>query len=237
MPVANAKKVAILGFHEGNAGQTADWFEAVSGYEIDCFFCESEIEIDLNPMEENKKRNSQRMEYPCHGQFKGKPFFSVPNWIHILRERGVSKILPLESENAKRFDILQKARQEGFELVSAIHPSAQILSQATLYPGIWIHANATIGYKAEIFPGAMINTGAIIEHHCILESCSQVDPGVVMGGHVTLRERSHVHLGARIINKIEIGADAEIGAGSLVLHSVPPRSIYVGSPAKLLRTH
>jgi maltose O-acetyltransferase len=35
---------------------------------------------------------------------------------------------------------------------------------------------------------------------------------------------------------VSIGDDSVIGAGSVVTRDVPPRSLAVGSPAKLLRT-
>ena len=33
----------------------------------------------------------------------------------------------------------------------------------------------------------------------------------------------------------EIGENAVIGAGSLVLHSVPPNTVYAGNPAKFIK--
>jgi len=44
-----------------------------------------------------------------------------------------------------------------------------------------------------------------------------------------------VHLGARIVNRIEIGEDAVVGAGSLVRVSVPPRTVVVGVPSRHLK--
>jgi len=223
--------VAILGFHEGNAGQVAEWFESVTGLQIDCFFCTQETQINVDATAENAKRISQRMSYPMNGFFKGKPFFCSEQWISILRNRGVHKLLLLESDNFQRLGVLKNAVAHGFELISAIHPTAVLLDDAIVHPGVWINARAVVGYKSEIYPGAMINTGAIVEHHCILESCCQVDPGAVLGGHVTLRTGSHVHLGACIVNRIEIGEGAVVGAGSLVRANVAPHSTVVGVPA------
>jgi serine O-acetyltransferase len=38
--------------------------------------------------------------------------------------------------------------------------------------------------------------------------------------------------GAKILGNIEIGEDARIAAGSVVLHNVPPRCTVAGVPAK-----
>jgi serine O-acetyltransferase len=39
---------------------------------------------------------------------------------------------------------------------------------------------------------------------------------------------------AVIIGGIEIGADAAIGAGAIVIHSIPPRGVVAGNPARLV---
>lgn len=228
-------KVAISGFHDGNAGQVAEWFEGVTGHVIDCFVVNHDSPLKIDPALENEKRVSQRMEYPGLGSFKDKPLIWSSKWEEIVRSRGVRHILPMDSCNQDRWITLQKARAAGFELVSAIHPTATLLDQCIIEPGVWINANVVIGYKAEIRAGAMINTGSILEHHNIVETCAQVDPGVVTGGNVTLRARCHVHLGARIVNRIEIGEEGVVGAGSLVRNSVAPRTVVVGVPAKVLR--
>jgi acetyltransferase-like isoleucine patch superfamily enzyme len=49
--------------------------------------------------------------------------------------------------------------------------------------------------------------------------------------------RSGVYVGARalIIASVEIGSNSAIGAGAVVIKDVPPRSIYAGVPAKMIR--
>jgi sugar O-acyltransferase (sialic acid O-acetyltransferase NeuD family) len=229
------QRVAVLGFHDGNAGQVEEWFEEVTGYQIDCFVVERDGPIIIDSAAENKKRFSQKMSYPEGDAFKGHPLICRLDWMEVLKGRGVYKILPLESYNNQRFALMAKARAAGFEFVSAIHPTVTILNQAEIEPGVWINAKSVIGYKAEIKAGVMINTGVIIEHHNVLETCCQVDPGATFGGNVTLRARSHVHMHATIINRIEIGEDAEVGAGAMVRQDIPSKTCYVGVPAKFHR--
>jgi serine O-acetyltransferase len=40
--------------------------------------------------------------------------------------------------------------------------------------------------------------------------------------------------GAKILGNVEIGAGAKIGAGSVVLHDVPPHCTAAGVPAKIV---
>lgn len=52
---------------------------------------------------------------------------------------------------------------------------------------------------------------------------------------VTLRRGCRVGAGACFFPDIEVGEEALIGAGALVLESVPARTVVVGSPARALR--
>ena len=154
------------------------------------------------------------------------------NWPEKLRESTINKVLLLVPDNRSRSKVLKICSDFEFNLVTAIHPTAQIMNQALIEPGVWINAGAIIGYKSEIKSGVLINTRAIVEHHNILESCCQLDPAVVTAGNVTIGECTHIHMGALIANRIKIGADAIVGAGAVVLSNISPNLKVAGVPAK-----
>ena len=227
--------VAILGFHDGSAGQIETWFEETTGFHIACFVHEAAEPMNIDVAAENAKRVTARMEYPTLSTFKGYPFIVSTNWIEQLIALGINKVLPLTPNNEERLKQITTCRKHGMELVSAIHPSVTILAGASIEPGVWINAGSLVGYKAEIGPGVLINTGVQIDHHNVLNQCCQLDPGVVMAGNVTLRECCHVHTGATIINRIEIGRGAVIGAGAVVIGDIPPNCTAVGVPARIIK--
>ena len=224
--------VAVIGFNDGLAGQTSEWFEKTTGLEIALFIDESESLVDFCRPELAKQRTNKRFEYPTNNVFKGKPFFSGFNWPKELIKLHIRKVLLLIPDNIKRFEVLKTCVEYGFELVSAIHPSVEIMNQALIEPGVWINSGAFIGYKAEIKSGVLINTRAIVEHHNILNYCCQLDPAVVTAGNVTIGECAHIHMGALIANRKNVGADAIVGAGAVVLSDVPPKLTVAGVPAK-----
>ena len=53
---------------------------------------------------------------------------------------------------------------------------------------------------------------------------------------ITIGDNVWIGGGASIMPGVSIGDDSVIGAGSVVTRDVPPRSLAVGSPAKVLRT-
>ena len=227
--------VAVLGFHDGSAGQISTWFEAATGLHIACFVNAAAEPLMIDVELENRKRVSQRTEFPRLDSFKGRPLITSLKWLDKLQQWGITKVLPLTPNNRERLQQVEAALQAGLALVSAIHPTVTILSGATIAPGVWINAGSIIGYKSEIESGVLINTGVQIDHHNVLRRCCQVDPGVVTAGNVTLYECAHVHTGATIINRVEIGEDAIIGAGAVVIDNIPPKKTAVGVPAKVVK--
>lgn len=227
--------VAILGFHDGNAGQVAEWFEHQIGYPIACFVHEHQNARQIDVEAENRKRVSQRVEFPTVDSFKGRPLLTAVDWPQRLLALGISRVLPMTSDNRLRHRQIEACHQNGLELISAVHPTATILDQAIVSPGVWISAGCIIGYKAEIASGVMINTGAQIDHHNVLDKCCQVGPGVVTAGNVTLRECCTVYTNATIINGREIGQDAIIGAGAVVIDDIPANATAVGVPAHVVK--
>jgi len=227
--------VAVIGFHDGAAGQVETWFEETSGYHIACFVHEAADPLNVNIEAENKKRHSQRTDFPVNSTFKGRPLIVSLNWIAEIKKIGVNKVLPLNPNNRERLKQIKACQEQGIELISAIHPSVTILKGATIQPGVWINAGCLIGYKAEIETGVIINTRAQVDHHNVLKRCCQLDPAVVTAGNVTLQECCHIHTGTVIINRIEIGEDAVVGAGAVVIRNVPPHCTVVGVPAKVIK--
>jgi serine O-acetyltransferase len=100
-------------------------------------------------------------------------------------------------------------------------------------------------YGLELVPGAKIGGGLYIAHpvSCVLVAES-IGMNVSVMGSVTLGRReklrwptigNNVFLGAgcRVLG-VEIGANAKVGANSVVLIDVPPGAVAVGVPARVL---
>ncbi len=55
-------------------------------------------------------------------------------------------------------------------------------------------------------------------------------------GKITIGDNVWICTGAIILPGVTIGADSVIGAGSVVTKDIPPRSLAVGNPCKVIRT-
>ncbi len=102
----------------------------------------------------------------------------------------------------------------------------------------------------EIHPGARIGKGFFIDHGMgvvIGETCEIGDDvtiyqGVTLGGtsltagkrHPTLGNRVTVGVNAAVLGAITLADGAKVGAGSVVVHDVPPNATVVGVPGHVV---
>ena len=226
--------VAVLGYHDGSAGQIDSWFHEATGLNIVCFIVDSISFKEVNIEKENQTRVCKSTEFPQDGFFRRRPLIVSIEWVDIILEMGINKVLCLEPNNQRRLAQINTVKNSDLQLVSAIHPSVLVSSDAKIDEGVWINAGCFIGYKAKIGSGVILNTGVQIDHHNVLEECCQIDPGVVTAGNVVLRQCCQIHTGAILINRVEIGENSIVGAGSVVLKDVPSNCTAVGNPARLL---
>jgi serine O-acetyltransferase len=103
----------------------------------------------------------------------------------------------------------------------------------------------------EIHPAAEIGEGFFIDHGSgvVIGETTEVGnnvtlyQGVTLGGtgketgkrHPTLRDNVTVGAGAKVLGSVTIGENTKIGAGSIVIHDVPPNSTVVGNPGRPVR--
>lgn len=107
--------------------------------------------------------------------------------------------------------------------------------------GIEIHPGATIGKRFFIDHGM----GVVIGETAEIGDDVMLYQGVTLGGtstrrvkrHPTLRDRVTVGAGAKVIGAIEIGENARIGAGSVVVTHVPANATVVGVPGHIVAFH
>ncbi len=118
---------------------------------------------------------------------------------------------------------------------------ARIISQiARTLTGIEIHPGATIGRRFFIDHGM----GVVIGETAEIGNDVLLYQGVTLGGtgkekgkrHPTLGNHVVVGTGAKVLGNIHIGDCAKIGAGSVVVRSVPDHSTVVGVPGRVVRT-
>lgn len=103
--------------------------------------------------------------------------------------------------------------------------------------GIEIHPGAKLGKRVFIDHGS----GVVIGETAEVGDDVLIYMGVVLGGtalerkkrHPTVENEAVLGSGAIVLGPITIGRGAKVGAGSVVVRSVPPGATVVGVPAKI----
>jgi serine O-acetyltransferase len=104
-------------------------------------------------------------------------------------------------------------------------------------------------FAVDIHPAARLGKGIMIDHAtgvvigetAVVEDDVSMLHGVTLGGtgketgdrHPKIRRGVLLSMGAKVLGNIEIGEYSRVGAGSVVLKSVPPGCTAVGVPARL----
>lgn len=105
-------------------------------------------------------------------------------------------------------------------------------------------------FCVDIHPAARTGKGIFIDHGtgivvgetAVIDDDVSMLQGVTLGGtgkemgdrHPKVRSGVLLSAGAGVFGNIEIGEGAKVGAGSVVLHDVPPHTTVAGVPAKVV---
>jgi serine O-acetyltransferase len=106
----------------------------------------------------------------------------------------------------------------------------EILTGICILPQCRIGGGLYVGH----FGPTIVHPQAIVGENCNLSQ--GVTIGVVQSGDrkgvPRIGDRVYIGPNAVVIGNIDVGDDAAIGAGAVVIHSVPPRAVVVGNPAR-----
>lgn len=118
--------------------------------------------------------------------------------------------------------------------------AARLISQSNRFvTGIEIHPGAQIkkGFFIDHGMGVVIGETAEVGEGCLLYH------GVTLGGtslekkkrHPTLGNNVVIGAGAKILGAITLGDNVQVGANAVVLKDVPPNSVVVGIPGRVVQ--
>jgi serine O-acetyltransferase len=106
--------------------------------------------------------------------------------------------------------------------------------------GIEIHPGATVGRRFFIDHGM----GVVIGETSEIGDDVTIYQGVTLGGtatapvkrHPTIQDSVTIFSGAAVLGPVTVGRHSRVGAGSVLVTSVPPHSTVVGIPGRVVKT-
>jgi UDP-2-acetamido-3-amino-2,3-dideoxy-glucuronate N-acetyltransferase len=132
---------------------------------------------------------------------------------------------------------------------------ARIGDHAQIRDGARIGPGATVGSLSSVDPGVVIGARASVQARCYLSAGTVVEDDAFIGPGVTLandntmdrhspemelqgpllRRACRVGAGVVVCPAIEIGEEAFVAAGAVVVADVAPRSVVMGVPGRSVR--
>ncbi len=124
-----------------------------------------------------------------------------------------------------------------------VHPQAVLIGNVILGQGCYIGPGASLRGD---FGRIVVGDGANVQDNCIIHSFPGRDAVVETDGHIghgailhgcIVGRNALVGMNAVIMDGVELGAESIVGAQAFVRVEtvIPPRSMVVGSPAKVVR--
>jgi acetyltransferase-like isoleucine patch superfamily enzyme len=127
---------------------------------------------------------------------------------------------------------------------SCVRERVTLADDCILGRGSLIENDTTVGAGTRIQADAYITAYSTLEEDVFIAPCVVTTNDNFMGRTErrkslmqgpTIRRSARVGGGAIICPGVEIGEEAFVGAGAVVTKRVPPRTVVVGSPARVLR--
>jgi serine O-acetyltransferase len=139
---------------------------------------------------------------------------------------------------------------KGFLALQAHRIAHWLWNQDRKWMALFFQSRVSQLFSVDIHPAARLGRGIMLDHGtgivigetAVVEDDVSIMQDVTLGGtgkeagdrHPKIRRGVLLSLGAKILGNIEIGEYSRIGAGSVVLKSVPAGCTAVGVPAKLV---
>lgn len=139
---------------------------------------------------------------------------------------------------------------KGFHALQAYRVAHWLWQEGRQSLALFLQNRISSVFAVDIHPAARIGQGIMFDHAtgivigetAVVEDNVSIMQSVTLGGtgkeagdrHPKVRKGVLISAGAKILGNIEIGECAKVGAGSVVLKDVPPRTTVAGVPAKVV---
>jgi len=141
---------------------------------------------------------------------------------------------------------------KGFMALTTYRVSHQLWQDGRRWLALYLQSISSEVFSTDIHPAAQIGCGILLDHAtsfvvgetAIIEDDVSILHEVTLGGtgkatgcrHPIIRSGVLIGAGAKILGRVEIGTQAKVGAGSVVLNDVPPHTTVAGVPAVIVGT-
>jgi len=191
-----------------------------------CDFLEDCPELSVTGFVENMNR-----------RLEGETLLGYPiYWVDDIRAMIPESLGICTLATTLRTSYVEQVAAMGLRFATIAHPTARVSKRAVLGTGCLVSPCSLVSANSVLGDHVFLNRGVLIGHHTRIDSYATLQPGVNIAGCCDIGTQVFIGMGATVLDRIRIGDGAIIGAGSLVNKDVPPRSMVLGVPARVVKT-
>ena len=171
----------------------------------------------------------------CGESFGGVSILGGREHLEDIKRGGVNNLALGVGDCKARLELVNVAMNLGFNLITAVHPSATVSTSACIGAGSVLCAGSVVNPEARLGQAVIVNTCASVDHECVIEDGVHISPGAHLAGKVTVGRGTTLGVGSVARDGISIGERCIIGAGSVIVSDLPEGILAYGVPARVIR--
>ena len=167
-------------------------------------------------------------------EFYGYPIIGGMDQVKELSNEGVNFCNLITQDTVTRYETTLELVKQGAKLSNLIHPSVD-LEMVKIGTGNYIQENVNLQAGVTLGNNSSIHLGCEISHETKIGNSAFISVNCSIAGLVTIEDGVFIGTGVSVIPRIKIGKWSIIGAGSVIINDIPPYSVVVGNPGKVIK--
>jgi acetyltransferase-like isoleucine patch superfamily enzyme len=134
-----------------------------------------------------------------------------------------------------RYSVSKELADQGAKFVNFIHPTVN-MEMVNIGLGNYIQESVVVQAGVFIGNNSSIHIGSMIGHESKIGNSSFIAHGCNLSGFTNVEDGVFVGAGVSTVPRVTIGKWSIIGTGAVVTKDIPPYSVAVGNPARVIKT-
>jgi sugar O-acyltransferase (sialic acid O-acetyltransferase NeuD family) len=137
---------------------------------------------------------------------------------------------------AARARVVERLGLPDERYATVVHPSASVPDDCELGAGTVLLAQVVLTAAVRVGRHVSVMPQTVLTHDDVVEDFATLASGVRLSGGVRVGRGAYLGAGVLVREQLSIGAWSLVGIGGVVLSDVPAGQVWVGSPARRLRS-